>query len=231
MGESGSSELDYPWLDNFIGSLEDDTVDNLIVSLEEGTRSDFAELDPEQEAEPEAEPEPEPETGPGSVKCFACKEPVTSKMRRTRIINYEKRKVCAFCSAHIYRVVFPSKYKKTFYGPNNNPDIVLPEGFDLESRMKEEHASRKKNTPGIQTDRKFKTVLGYPVTENLLSIIMDTYKEHVQQYPIEDGKYWKYWKKIGFTALTKVDANFEPSKKHTSLGTVIRDIVNAKLGK
>ena len=139
--------------------------------------------------------------------------------------------MCAHCSAHIYRVLFPSVYTLTYWGdkPPPQPDIVVPPGIDLEAIMKEARgAGWQRKSPGAAN---VKTVLGYDLTEPLLEIIMDTYRDFCEKYPMQPGRRWSYWKKIGFTALKKFDEHFEPSKKHTSLGSVIHDIIDAKLGK
>ena len=164
-----------------------------------------------------------------AVTCYACKDPVTHNTRR-RIINNERRDMCAHCAAHIYRVLFPSVYTHTYWGekPPPQPYINVPPGIDLEATMKAARgAGWQRKSPGAA---KIKTVVGYNLTEPFLEIIMDTYKDFCGKYPMQPGRRWGYWKKIGFTALKKFDEHFEPSKKHTSLGSVIHDIIDAKLG-
>ena len=163
-----------------------------------------------------------------NIMCYACKDPVVYNKRR-RIIDNEIRDLCGHCSAHIYRVLFPSLYTLTYWGekPPPQPYIDVPPGIDLEAAMKAARgAGWQRKSPGAA---KIKTVLGYDLTEPLLEIIMDIYKEYVEKYPIQQGKTWKYWRRVGFDALQKFDEHFEPSKKHTSLGSVIHDIVSARL--
>ena len=164
-----------------------------------------------------------------TTTCYACKNPVHYNIRRRNIDN-ERRDMCAHCSAHIYKVLFPTVYKRTYWDNTPLPDIVVPSGIDLEVTMKEARGTTWQpkicaGNPGFNV----KTVVGYDLTDNLLDIIMDTYRKFVRDHPIQPGKIWKYWKKVGFAALTKFDENFKPSEKHTSLGSNIHHIVQRQL--
>lgn len=207
--EGPESETEH----NIIGCLQDDDDDDLY------TQNDI----------PDAQTAKNIIESKDVVTCYACKSPVPENIRK-RMIEKEERKMCSYCAAHIYKVVFPSKYNKAFYRDYPDIDISLPRGINLQALMQAAHAKRLPSKTK-NTANKVYTILSYKLTDELKSIIMDTYNDFVEKYPIEQGKKWNRYREIGFAALRKHDHNFQPSERHTSLGTNIKKIILDEINK